>query len=92
MAEAERGLYQDSMRFDDFLQKTHQAASEAIAQADVEAQKHREKCKKIKKVKVVYTWESIYKYFYVNIFWITSSKIQPWAEFLIWEATGGKIF
>ena len=50
MAEAERGLFQDSMLFDDFLQETHQAASEAMAQADAQAQKHKEKCKKIKQV------------------------------------------
>ena len=51
MAEAERGLFQDNMLFDDFLQETHQAASDAMAQADAQAQKHKEKCKKIKQVK-----------------------------------------
>ena len=59
MEEAEKRLCQDNVLFDEFLQETNQLASEAMAQADAQAQNHKEKNEKIKQVNILFFFSAI---------------------------------
>jgi len=50
MNESERRLIHDSQLFDEFLHVNNEAASEAMAQADLESKKHQEKNRTIKEL------------------------------------------